>query len=67
MKYVDWIHMEDGTKEEFGSETSLQAQVLIPLVASVVFGMITSTVLILMVLPASYTILEDLGFVEVAE
>ncbi len=48
-------------------ETSLQAQVLVPLVASVVFGMITATFLTLMVLPASYTIMEDMGFVEVAE
>ncbi len=49
------------------SETSLQAQVLVPLVASVVFGMLSSTVLILLVLPASYTILEDFGFVEIGE
>lgn len=48
-------------------ETSLQAQVLVPLVASVVFGMIASTFLTLLVLPASYTIMEDLGFVEVIE
>ena len=48
-------------------ETSLQAQVLVPLVASVVFGMIASTFLTLLVLPASYTIMEDLGFVEVQE
>ncbi|PID50364.1 MAG: acriflavin resistance protein [Proteobacteria bacterium] len=46
------------------SETSLQAQVLIPLVASVVFGMATSTILILMVLPAAYSIMEDFGFTE---
>lgn len=45
-------------------ETSLQAQVLVPLVASVVFGIIASTLLTLLVLPASYSILEDLGFVE---
>ncbi|MEO0424691.1 MAG: efflux RND transporter permease subunit [Pseudomonadota bacterium] len=43
------------------SETSLQAQVLVPLVASVVFGMLSATVLLLLVLPASYAILEDLG------
>jgi HAE1 family hydrophobic/amphiphilic exporter-1 len=43
------------------SETSLQAQVLIPLVASVVFGMISSTLLLLLVLPATYAIMEDLG------
>lgn len=47
------------------TETSLQAQILIPLVASVVFGMMASTFLILLVLPASYSILEDLGFVEI--
>jgi len=48
-------------------ETSLQAQVLVPLVASVVFGMLASTFLTLLVLPASYTIMEDLGFVETVE
>ena len=48
-------------------ETSLQAQVLVPLVVSVVFGMITSTFLTLMILPASYTIMEDMGFIEVEE
>jgi len=46
------------------SETSLQAQILIPLVASVVFGMLAATVLILFVLPATYAILEDFGFTE---
>jgi hydrophobic/amphiphilic exporter-1 (mainly G- bacteria), HAE1 family len=48
-------------------ETSLQAQILVPLVVSVVFGMISSTLLTLLVLPASYSIMEDMGFVEVAE
>ncbi|MCK5726763.1 MAG: efflux RND transporter permease subunit [Thiotrichaceae bacterium] len=43
------------------SETSPQAQILVPLVASVVFGMMAATVLILIVLPASYAILADLG------
>lgn len=42
-------------------ETSTQAQVLQPLVVSLIFGMITSTCLILFVLPALYVILEDLG------
>ncbi|SIS89665.1 efflux RND transporter permease subunit [Neptunomonas antarctica] len=46
------------------SETSLQAQILIPLVTSVVFGMLSSTLLLLLVLPSSYAILEDLGFTE---
>ena len=49
------------------SETSLQAQVLVPLVASVVFGMLSSTLLLLLVLPAAYAIMEDLGIREVDE
>ena len=49
------------------SETSLQAQVLIPLVASVVFGMISSTLLLLLVLPAAYAIMEDFGIREIDE
>ena len=49
------------------SETSLQAQVLVRLVASVVFGMISSTLLLLLVLPATYAIMEDLGAREVSE
>ena len=43
------------------SETSLQAQVLVPLVASVVFGITSSTLLLLLVLPAAYAIMEDMG------
>jgi HAE1 family hydrophobic/amphiphilic exporter-1 len=46
------------------SETSLQAQVLVPMVTSITFGMVSSTVLLLLVLPAAYAILEELGFVE---
>ncbi len=46
------------------SETSLQAQILVPLVTSVVFGMMTSTLLLLLVLPSAYAILEDFGFAE---
>lgn len=42
-------------------EPSLQAQVLKPLVVSVVFGMLSSTLLVLLVLPAFYAILHDLG------
>lgn len=45
-------------------ETSTQALILVPLVTSVVFGMLTSTVLIMLVLPALYAIMEDIGFVE---
>ncbi|WDE06545.1 efflux RND transporter permease subunit [Thalassomonas viridans] len=42
-------------------ESSLQAQVLIPLATSIVFGIATSTLLVLFVLPCLYTILEDFG------
>lgn len=49
------------------SETSLQAQILVPLVASVVFGITAATGLTLIVLPAAYAILEDLGFAEINE
>ncbi|WDD97990.1 efflux RND transporter permease subunit [Thalassomonas actiniarum] len=42
-------------------ETSLQAQILIPLATSIVFGIATSTLLVLFVLPCLYTILEDFG------
>ena len=43
------------------TEASLQAQVLKPLVVSLVFGMLASTLLVLLVLPAFYGILDDLG------
>ncbi len=43
-------------------ETSLQAQVLIPLATSIVFGIATSTVLVLFVIPCLYAIFEDFGF-----
>ncbi|MHC4959889.1 MAG: efflux RND transporter permease subunit, partial [Planctomycetota bacterium] len=42
-------------------EKSLQAQFLVPLAASIVFGMITSTLLVLLVIPCFYAILGDLG------
>ncbi len=40
-------------------ETSLQAQVVQPLVVSIIFGMSVSTFLILLVLPSLYVLLED--------
>ncbi len=43
------------------SETSLQAQVLIPLVTSLAFGLLAATVLVLFVVPAAYSILDDMG------
>ena len=45
------------------TERSLQAQVLVPLCASLVFGLLTSTVLVLLVVPSLYTILSDFGLV----
>ena len=42
-------------------ESSLQAQVLIPLATSIVFGIAMSTLLVLFVIPCLYSILEDLG------
>ena len=47
-------------------ETSTQALILVPLVTSIVFGMLSSTLLIMLVLPAMYSILEDLGLVNIA-
>ena len=45
-------------------EKSLQAQFLIPLAASIVFGMMASTVLVLLVVPCMYSILGDFGLVQ---
>lgn len=45
-------------------ETSTQAQTLKPLVISVVFGLLSATVLVLIVLPAFYAILGDLGLAQ---
>ncbi len=42
-------------------ENSMQAIVLIPLALSIVFGMLTSTVLVLLVIPCLYVILDDFG------
>ena len=42
-------------------ETSTQAQTVKPLVISVVFGLLSATLLVLIVLPALYAILGDLG------
>jgi len=46
------------------SETSLQAQVLIPLVTSLAFGLIATTVLVLFVVPSIYAILDDFGLAQ---
>ena len=42
-------------------ETSAQAASIIPLVISLVFGLLVSTTLVLLALPALYVILDDLG------
>jgi HAE1 family hydrophobic/amphiphilic exporter-1 len=43
-------------------EKSLQAQILIPLAASLAFGLATATVAALFLVPAVYSILDDLGW-----
>jgi hydrophobic/amphiphilic exporter-1 (mainly G- bacteria), HAE1 family len=47
-------------------ETSLQAQVLIPLVASLAFGIFTAAALVLVFVPALYTVLDDMGLAAVS-
>ena len=44
------------------AERTLQAQVLIPLATSIAFGLMASTVLILLVVPCLYAILNDIGW-----
>jgi multidrug efflux pump subunit AcrB len=44
-------------------ERSLQAQVLKPLVISTVFGLIASTMLVLLVIPCFYAVLNDLNLI----
>jgi multidrug efflux pump subunit AcrB len=46
------------------AETSTQAQTVKPLVISVVFGLFSATALVLIVLPAFYAILDDMGFAD---
>ncbi|MCB1329751.1 MAG: efflux RND transporter permease subunit [Maritimibacter sp.] len=43
------------------TETSLQAQILVPLVASLVYGLVAASLVVILVLPAVYTILDDFG------
>lgn len=42
------------------TETSLQTQILIPLVSSLVFGLLAARLIVLFVLPALYAILDDM-------
>ncbi|NQU59252.1 MAG: efflux RND transporter permease subunit [Rhodospirillales bacterium] len=46
-------------------ETSTQAQLLIPLVASIAFGLLTATVSSLFIVPVFFTILDDLGWLKI--
>lgn len=46
------------------SEKSLQAQVLIPLAAAIVFGLLASAILVLLVVPCLYTIMADFGLID---
>ena len=48
-------------------EQSLQAQILIPLATSIIFGIASSTFLVLFVIPSLYSILEDFKGVAIAE
>ncbi|MDD9301653.1 MAG: efflux RND transporter permease subunit [Desulfobacter sp.] len=45
------------------AERSLQAQILIPLACSIVFGLMVSTILVLVVVPSLYAILADFNLV----
>ena len=47
-------------------ETSPQAQVLVPLVTSLSFGLLSSTILVLFVVPSLYLIFDDMGLTTVA-
>ncbi|MCP4338139.1 MAG: efflux RND transporter permease subunit [Desulfobulbaceae bacterium] len=41
------------------AERSMQAQILIPLACSIVFGLLVTTMLVLLVIPALYTVFDD--------
>ncbi|MFT5697820.1 MAG: HAE1 family hydrophobic/amphiphilic exporter-1 [Desulforhopalus sp.] len=43
------------------AERSMQAQIMIPLACSIVFGLLVSTILVLLVIPALYSILGDMN------
>ena len=48
-------------------ERSLQAQILIPLATSIVFGLLASTVLVLLVIPCLYVIISEHGLASKVE
>jgi HAE1 family hydrophobic/amphiphilic exporter-1 len=43
------------------AERSMQAQILIPLACSIVFGLLATTLMVLLVIPAIYAVLDDMG------
>jgi len=47
-------------------EKSTQAQILIPLATSIIFGLLATTILVLLVVPAIFSILHDLGIASTA-
>lgn len=47
------------------TESSLQAQILVPLVASLVFGLIAAILVVIAALPAVYAILDDFGLARI--
>jgi len=47
------------------AETSLQAQILTPLVTSLAFGLMATTVLVLFLVPAIYSIMDDFGLANI--
>jgi hydrophobic/amphiphilic exporter-1 (mainly G- bacteria), HAE1 family len=47
-------------------EKSTQAQVLIPLITSIVFGLLVTTILVLLVVPALFSVLDDFGLTSVS-
>ena len=49
------------------AETSTQADAIKPLVISVVFGLLSATVLVLIVIPALYVLFDDLGWTRTVE
>jgi multidrug efflux pump subunit AcrB len=48
-------------------ETSTQAQILIPLVTSIIFGITASSLLVIFVVPCLYSVLEDFGVAKANE
>ncbi len=49
------------------TETSLQAQILVPLVASLVFGLMAAVTVVILVLPPVYAILDDFGLTTLSD